>query len=155
MLKNQSPFSKLFHRSPDYTILRTFGCLCYPLLRPYANHKLSFGSKPCILLGYATNQKGYCCLDPQSHKIYISRHVVFDETIFPAKGTSLSQGSCQITATPGNSLVMIPFHFPIEHFTSTTHSPSAPSHSIPTLSTSLTVAETTNPDQLNLSATND
>jgi transposase InsO family protein len=156
VLKNQSPFSKLFNRAPDYTSLRSFGCLCFPLLRPYANHKLSFRSKPCILLGYAANQKGYRCLEPQSHKIYISRHVVFDENVFPAKGTSLSQGSCQITATPGNSLVMIPSHVSIEHLTSTTHLPPASSHSIPVAaqSTSLTAAETPNPDQLNLSPTN-
>lgn len=98
VLKNQSPFSKLFKRSPNYTILRTIGCLCYPLLRPYANHKLSFRSKPCILLGYATNQKGYHSLEPQTHKIYISMNVVFDETSFPAKGTPLSQGYCKIIA---------------------------------------------------------
>jgi transposase InsO family protein len=55
MLKNQSPFSKLFNRSLYYTCLRSFGCLYFPLLRPYANHKLSFKSKPCILLGYAAN----------------------------------------------------------------------------------------------------
>jgi hypothetical protein len=155
VLKNQSPFSKLFNRSPDYTTLRTFGCLCFPLLRPYANHKLSFRSKPCILLGYAANQKGYRCLEPQSHKIYISRHVVFDETVFPAKGTSLSQGSCQVTATPGNSLVMIPSHVPIEHFHSTTPSTPAPVHSFPTPSPSITAAETITPNQLNSSATND
>jgi hypothetical protein len=155
VLKNQSPFSKLFNRSPDYTILRTFGCLCFPLLWPYANHKLPFRSKPCILLGYAANQKGYCCLEPQSHKIYISRHVVFDETVFPAKGTSLSQGSCQVTATPGNSLVMIPSHVPIKHFHSTTPSTPTPFDSFPAPSPSITAAKTINPDQLNFLATND
>jgi hypothetical protein len=116
---------------------------------------LSFRSKPSILLGYVANQKGYHCLESQSHKIYISRHVVFYETVFLAKGTSLSQGSYQIIATPSNSLVMIPFHVPIEYFTSTTHSPPAPSHSIPALSISLIATKTTNPDQLNLLATND
>jgi hypothetical protein len=110
VLKNESPFSKLFKKSPDYTILKTFGCLCYPLLRPYANHKLSFRSKPCIFIGYGGNQRGYRCLDPQTHKVYLSRHVVFNETQFPAKDMSLSQGSCKITASPGNSLVMIPSH---------------------------------------------
>jgi hypothetical protein len=92
---------------------------------------LSFKSKTCILLGYAANKKGYRCLEPQSHKIYISRHIVFDENVFLAKGTSLSQGSCQITATPGNSLVMIPSHVPIEQLTSSTHLPPASSHLIP------------------------
>ena len=33
--KNKSPFQILFHRFPNYTILKTFGCLCYPFLQPY------------------------------------------------------------------------------------------------------------------------
>jgi hypothetical protein len=68
-LKNESPFSKIFKKSPDYTNLKTFGCLCYPLLRPYTNHKLSFRSKSCIFIGYGGNQRGYKCLDPKTHKV--------------------------------------------------------------------------------------
>jgi hypothetical protein len=56
VINNDSPFFKLFHKTPYYTMLRTFGCLCYPLLRPYAAHKLTFRSKPCIFLGYGANQ---------------------------------------------------------------------------------------------------
>jgi hypothetical protein len=108
VLNNDSPFFKLFGKDPDYTSLRSFGCLCYPLLRPYASNKLSFRSKPCIFLGYATNHHGYRCLEPQTQKVYISRHVVFDESKFPAKGTSFPQGSCTVTATPGNSLPFSP-----------------------------------------------
>lgn len=85
-------------REPDYTSLRAFGCLCYPLLCPYANHKLSFRSKPCIFIGYGGNQKGYRCLDPTTHKVVLSRSVIFDETQFPAKNKSISQGSCNVTA---------------------------------------------------------
>jgi hypothetical protein len=35
VLANRSPFDCLFQRSPDYHFLRTFGCLCFPFLRPY------------------------------------------------------------------------------------------------------------------------
>lgn len=35
------------------------------------------------LLGYASHQKGYCCLDPQTGRVYISRHVKFGEHTFP------------------------------------------------------------------------
>jgi hypothetical protein len=126
-----TPFSKLFKKSPDYTNLRTFGCLCYHLLRPYTTHKLSFRSKPCIFIGYGGNQCGYRCLDPQTHKVYLSRHV-FNETQFPAKGMSLSQGSCKITAFPGNSLVMIPSHLPTTSYKPTEHhsAPPSPSSSV-------------------------
>jgi len=105
VLKNESPFSKLFGKPPNYTVLRSFGCLCFPLLRPYTTHKLSFRSKPCIFIGYCANQRGYCCFDPQSQKIYISRHVVFDESRFLAKDTALSQSPCKLTASPGTSLI--------------------------------------------------
>ncbi|KAL4588858.1 hypothetical protein LXL04_001755 [Taraxacum kok-saghyz] len=47
---------KLYHKVPDYNFLKTFGCLCYPFLRPYNKHKLDFRSLP---------------------------HVVFNEDIFP------------------------------------------------------------------------
>jgi transposase InsO family protein len=84
VLHNESPFFKLFGKDPDYTSLRSFGCLCYPLLQPYASNKLSFHNKPCIFLGYATNHYGYRCLEPQTQKVYILRHVFFDESKFPA-----------------------------------------------------------------------
>ncbi|GKD74092.1 ribonuclease H-like domain-containing protein, partial [Tanacetum coccineum] len=38
---------------------------------------------PCIFLGYPTNHRGYRCLDLASNKIIISRHVRFDEDVFP------------------------------------------------------------------------
>jgi hypothetical protein len=108
VLQNQSPFSKLFKKEPVYTLLRTFGCLCYPLLRPYATHKLQFRSKPCIFIGYGANQRGYRCLEPQSQKVYLSRNVVFDETNFPAKGHTLTSGSCTITTPLDTPIIFHP-----------------------------------------------
>lgn len=70
VLQHESPFSKHFHHSSYYTSLQAFGCLCHPLLRPYANHKLSFISKPCIFIEYGSNQKGYRCLDPTTQKVF-------------------------------------------------------------------------------------
>ncbi|OMP09871.1 hypothetical protein CCACVL1_01028 [Corchorus capsularis] len=40
-------------------------------------------SKPCVFLGYSKNQSAYLCLEPNSNKIYVSRHVLFDESNFP------------------------------------------------------------------------
>jgi hypothetical protein len=67
----------------DYNSLRVFGCACWPNLRPYNSHKLAFRSKQCAFLGYSNLHKGFKCLDTHSGRIYISRDVVFDETIFP------------------------------------------------------------------------
>lgn len=85
ILENQSPYFTLFQKHPDYSLLKTFGCACYPLLRPYTPHKLAFRSKKCLFLGYSSTQKGYRCLDPTTNRVYVSRHVTFDETHFPAQ----------------------------------------------------------------------
>jgi hypothetical protein len=39
--------------------------------------------KQCTFLGYSTHHKGYKCLDISTGRVYISRDVVFDETVFP------------------------------------------------------------------------
>lgn len=76
------PHEQLFCHKPDYRQLCIFGCLCYPLLRPYNRHKLQYRSAPCTFLGYASNHKGYKCISRSRH-VYISRHVCFDENEFP------------------------------------------------------------------------
>jgi hypothetical protein len=108
ILDNHSPFFKLFKKTLDYTLLCTFGCLCYPLLRSYAAHKLTFRSKPCIFLEYGANQRGYRCLEPHSKKVYLSRSVVFDEAKFLAKSPNIPQGSCSITTPPGSQILFQP-----------------------------------------------
>jgi len=82
-INNSIPYHLLFHKMPDYSSLRVFGCLCYPNLSATTRHKLSPRSTACVFLGYPPSQKGYRCLDLSSRKIIISRHVVFDETHFP------------------------------------------------------------------------
>jgi len=36
-----------------------------------------------VFLGYSNLHKGFKCLDAKEGRVYISRDVVFDETIFP------------------------------------------------------------------------
>lgn len=80
-----SPFEKLSGQSPVYTALRVFGCACYPYLRPYAKNKFDPKSLVCVFLGYSEHHKGYRCLHPPTCKVYINRHVLFDESRFPYK----------------------------------------------------------------------
>ena len=50
VLNNITPYFVLHKTMPRYSDLRTFGCACYPYLRPYEKHKLAFRSKQCIFL---------------------------------------------------------------------------------------------------------
>lgn len=83
ILSHISPFQKLFSTPPNYHKLRTFGCLCFPWLRPYAPNKLEQRSVSCVFVGYSLTQSAYQCLDPVSGRLYISRHVRFNETQYP------------------------------------------------------------------------
>jgi len=83
VLNYKSPFECLLKSSPDYAFLRTFGCLCFPFLRPCNTHKLDFRSSACVFLGYSNSHLGYRCLDLTSKRIYLARHVRFHEHVFP------------------------------------------------------------------------
>jgi len=80
--QNESPFSLLFEKKPDYDALKLFGCACYPCLKPYNQHKLQFHTTQCIFLGYNKSHKGYKCLNSHG-RIFILRHMVFNENHFP------------------------------------------------------------------------
>jgi hypothetical protein len=91
-LFNLHPTKTLQQRTPHEVLLglplpldqlRVFGYLCYPNLSATAPHKLAPRTTACVFLGYPSNHHGYPCLDLTTHKIIISRHVVFDENSFP------------------------------------------------------------------------
>ncbi|KAJ4961187.1 hypothetical protein NE237_021097 [Protea cynaroides] len=77
VLCGKSPYEMLFHKTPTYTYLRTFGSLCYARTHSPHQHKFSARSTPCIFVGYPSNQKGYKVYDLASHTIFISRDVQF------------------------------------------------------------------------------
>ncbi|GJZ06490.1 ribonuclease H-like domain-containing protein [Tanacetum coccineum] len=81
VINNEIPFTKFYNQTPTYEHLRVFGCLCYTHVD--VAHKLEPRSTPCIFLGYLANHRGYRCLELSSNKIIISRHVRFDEDVFP------------------------------------------------------------------------
>jgi hypothetical protein len=93
VLSNASPLENLFDTKPAYTFLRTFGCACWPNLHPYNNHKLAFRSKQCAFIGYSLHHKGYKCLDISTGCVYISRDVIFDESVFPFSKLNSNAGA--------------------------------------------------------------
>jgi hypothetical protein len=83
-----TPHHALFGTPPRYDHLRVFGCACYPNTTATAPHKLSPRSTLCVFLGYSPDHKGYRCYDLTSRRVLISRHVVFDESVFPFSTTT-------------------------------------------------------------------
>uniref|UniRef100_A0A803P8J1 Integrase catalytic domain-containing protein n=1 Tax=Cannabis sativa TaxID=3483 RepID=A0A803P8J1_CANSA len=82
VIQHITPLQKLFHSPLDYSLLKIFGCLCYPNLRPYNKNKMQYRSTPCVFLGYSMSHKGYKCMS-KDKRIYISRDVIFNEFQFP------------------------------------------------------------------------
>ena len=78
-----TPFQLLFGTVPSYSELRVFGCRCFPNMIATASHKLAARSIACVFIGYPADHRGYRCYDPESRRVITSRHVVFDEDVFP------------------------------------------------------------------------
>jgi len=104
ILNNRSPFHALFGEVPNYSKLRVFSCLCFPWLRPYNNHKLEPCSHPCIFLGYSLTQSAYKCFDPLKNRIFLTRHVVFDESVFPSLSSTQQSPSIINSSHPSDDL---------------------------------------------------
>lgn len=99
-LKYVSPYEKLNHRVPNYLTLQVFRRSYFPYLRPYNKNKMEFRSKHCIFLGYSLNNQGYHYLDIETSRVYLSCHVVFNESLFPLKA-----GFCTLIFTKVTNFV--------------------------------------------------
>jgi hypothetical protein len=99
ILHMQSPYEVLHKTKPNILHLHSFGCLCFPWLKPYTKNKLQPRSTPCIFIGYSSSQYAYHCLDPITEKIYTSRHVSFFDHQFPYK-TIISKPAPSDTFNP-------------------------------------------------------
>lgn len=127
-----SPYEKLYKKVPDYTALRSFGCACFPTLRDYTENKFDPRSLKCVFLGYNEKYKGYRCLYPPTGRVYISRHVVFDENVYPFSSTYQDHHPQQMT--PLLTAWLQSFQAPPQVQRSASPSPLFTNHDFPPLS---------------------
>lgn len=52
-LKDKTPVRVLYSNKLNYSLIRIFGCECYPFLKPYNNHKFDFHTLKCVHLGFS------------------------------------------------------------------------------------------------------
>jgi len=98
-----SPLEKLYNHTPDFSSLKIFGCACFPFLCPFNHHKLNFRSKRCVFIGYSNSHQGFKCLDTSTSKVFVSRHMIFDERIFP-----FAHSNATPTQPPSSSHATLP-----------------------------------------------
>jgi hypothetical protein len=114
---------------PDYTFLHILGCTCYPLLRPYTQHKLEAQSEVCAFLGYSTIHKGYYCLHIPSGRIYVSQHVTFDDHTFPFMD-QINSAHAPISSTSQRTVLTILPPVPMSNISSNSSQTDAPNTTI-------------------------
>lgn len=105
VLQYRTPYELIFHKPPAYSFLKTFGCACFPNIRPYNSNKLQFKSEQCTFVGYSNQYKGYKCLS-STGKVYFSRDVLFDEHTFPFAHSQ--PVSTSVTVTPSSVSTSLP-----------------------------------------------
>ena len=74
-----TPKEKFTSNKPDLSHLKVFGCIAYVHVPDELRTKLDRKAEKCVFIGYSLEQKGYRCYNPATHKLRVSRDVVFDE----------------------------------------------------------------------------
>ncbi|PWA96217.1 hypothetical protein CTI12_AA041970 [Artemisia annua] len=100
-LNQKSPYELLYKTPPPLDHLKVFGCQASAHQHP--QDKFEPRAKPCVFIGYPTTQKGYLLYDVTTQKTFVSRHVRFNESVFPFQNKpSKTSPSTSSTSTPSD-----------------------------------------------------
>nr|KYP40999.1 Retrovirus-related Pol polyprotein from transposon TNT 1-94 [Cajanus cajan] len=99
-LHNLSPSNIFYNKEPDISHLRVFGSLCFASTLTAHRTKFAPRAKRCLLLGHKDGVKGYLLMDLNTKEIFISRNVVFYETIFPYSPSCIPPASNNDLCSP-------------------------------------------------------
>ena len=77
-LRGKTPYECWYGRKPSVSHFRTFGSLVHVKVTGNVG-KLEDRSQVMSFVGYEHGSKAYRCIDPATHKLCISRDVIFEE----------------------------------------------------------------------------
>lgn len=78
-VKYMTPQEAWSGHKPSVGHLKIFGCLAYAQIPESKRKKLDDRSQKCIFVGYSEESKAYKLYNPLTHKLVVSRDVIFDE----------------------------------------------------------------------------
>lgn len=88
LLQNKCPFTMLNSQEPQYSHMRSFGCICFSTTPKHHRTKFEPKATPHVFMRYPFGIKVYKVLSLSSKKIHISRDFVFHESVFPFSNIS-------------------------------------------------------------------
>lgn len=87
LTQKQMPIWVTVPNKPNYSYLRSFGCLYFSTILKIHKDKFESKSIPRVFVGYPFGTKGYKVLDLATKKIHVSRDVIFYENVFSFAGS--------------------------------------------------------------------
>ncbi|WJX19063.1 hypothetical protein P8452_08796 [Trifolium repens] len=83
LLNNHFPHFHIYNVNLDLATLRIFGTRCF--VSTLQAHRTKFQSrvKKCIYLGHSSGAKGFLIFNLHTRELFVSRHVIVYETVFP------------------------------------------------------------------------
>lgn len=79
-LSETTPYEALWQKNPNMSHIQIFGCVGYAKVDSKSLKKLDDRSRVLVHLATEPGSKAYRLYDPSSHKIVVSRDVIFDKT---------------------------------------------------------------------------
>lgn len=83
VLKWKTSYEVLHKKQPDYSVLKTFGCLCCTTNTHPQKTKFKAQALKSIFLGYEIGFKAYKLHDISNKKLFMLRDVIFHEHVYP------------------------------------------------------------------------
>jgi len=80
-LEYKTPFEALFGFKPTVSYLRVFGCKAFAHVPKENRKKLDSKAIKCTFIGYYSEYKAYKLFEPSTHKVFVSRDVIFHEQV--------------------------------------------------------------------------